>query len=154
MPNITKILNERMDRKNRQQRRNPGAGAVYGRDGVGNPIIIKQYHIQEGDNINFTQEGDTLIINGTPGVSIYRQTFDSLTEWIVQHDIGDDPAITVWKGDIEYGYGTQPYGTSPYGGAEADFVEATHEPTIERIDDNNIKITWTGNESGRVVVMG
>ena len=92
MPNITKILNERMDRKNRQQRRNPGAGAVYGKDGDGNHVIIKQYHIQEGDNINFTQEGDKLIINSTGGgVTGYYEplTNGSLTAPEILFGLGD-----------------------------------------------------------------
>jgi hypothetical protein len=92
---------------------------------------------------------------GLPGVGnaiVYRETFEDLAVWDVAHNLGDVPAITIYAGTL-YGFGTQPFGTSPFGGGVGDLA-ANFTPTIEVIDANNIRITWPGNESGRVVCVG
>jgi hypothetical protein len=93
---------------------------------------------------------------GLPGVGsgrIFRDTFEDLTEWDVVHNMGDVPAITIYKGEL-FGFGTQPFGTSIFGGGVGDLVEDTKTPTISVVDANNIKVTWAGNESGKVVCVG
>ena len=90
-------------------------------------------------------------------VKIVREYFQTETEWNFNHGLGVLPILTVWKGDLFiYGYGSQPYGTSPYGGGmfQENFEVATHEPDIIKVDNNNVKITWTGPTSGEVVAIG
>jgi hypothetical protein len=93
---------------------------------------------------------------GLPGVGnaiVYRETFEDLTEWAIAHGLGNVPAITVYKGEL-FGFGTQSFGASIFGGGVGAMVEDTKTPTISVIDDNTLKVTWAGNESGKVVCVG
>ena len=90
-------------------------------------------------------------------VRIVQKYFVGETVWSFEHGLGNTPAVTVWKGGVNvYGFGSQPFGTSPFGGGTftSGFQVATHEPTIEEVDVDNITVTWTGDESGKVVCVG
>ena len=93
---------------------------------------------------------------GTP--QIKRFTFNSEIVWTVEHNFGERPLVTVWKGSGigVYGFGTQAFGTSPFGGGTftEDGEEATDEPVIEEVDLNSFTVTWLVATSGVVVVLG
>ena len=94
--------------------------------------------------------------DGLPGVgnaNVFRQDFVELTEWHITHNLGDIPTVTLYKGDA-YGFGTQAFGTTPFGGGIVGLIEDTKTPSIEVVDDNNLKATWSGNKSGRAVCVG
>ena len=89
---------------------------------------------------------------------IKRFTFSSALVWTVEHNFGERPLVTVWKGSGigVYGFGTQAFGTSPFGGGTftEDGEEATDEPLIEEVDLNSFTVTWITPTSGVVVVLG
>lgn len=84
---------------------------------------------------------------------VFRATFEALTVWTVTHNLGDDPAVTVWRRIDGDGYGAEPYGDSPYGGTPTRWV-VDMSPEIERINANSIRITWPAATSGRVICHG
>jgi hypothetical protein len=68
MDSLGKLLKRKRDEEDRLRRRDPAKNIIMGRDGLGGNTEIKHYHIQQGDNITIVEEGDTITINGDPGV--------------------------------------------------------------------------------------
>jgi len=184
MRNIAEIFKRQTDSILRQTKQGPtGGGGVIvetgdGESSISNPGMAgrdlaahkssgdhdgRYYTESEADNKFallvglFTQLiHDSENHEGLPGVGnaiVYRETFEDLTEWDVAHGLGNVPAITVYKGGL-FGFGTQAFGTSIFGGGVGDMVEDTKTPTISVIDDNTLKVTWAGNENGKVVCVG
>lgn len=166
MRNIAEVFKRQTDSILRQTKQGPtGGGGVIvetsdGEESIYNPGMggrnLAAHKISaDHDGRYYTEEEiDQLLAAITiPGVGIvFRETFNDLQVWNVTHGLGGIPCVTIYKG-TRYGFGTQPFGSSPFGGGVADF-KVDFTPIIENIDDNNIRVTWIGNETGTVVCVG
>lgn len=86
------------------------------------------------------------VVGATKRVS---QEFFNRQVWTFQHNLGRTPAVQVYTYVGGDGFGVSPFGTAYFGGSNWTVQAAS--PQVENIDQNTIRIVWTGLTSGKVV---
>lgn len=139
--NIAQELKRKTDEMLRLQRRDPAKGMVF-----------------SGGSADGETPPSYIIPGVEGGARVHRETFEAQQVWLVEHNLGAEPTVTVWRrGATVYGFGVQPFGITCFGGSPGMyefFREATAIPIIEEIDKDKFSVSWVGLESGRVVCVG
>lgn len=141
------FLKKKRDAENRVQRSDPNKSAVFV-EGKGFSIPSKdlEAHVNAADP-------HTQYALKSASLKKFQQEFNNLLDWDVVHNLGDDPAITIWKYDGAFGFGIQPFGTTGFGGSKGT-VKVDMTPTITRLDANSLRVSWLAATYGKVVTIG